>query len=76
MSPQKIPDDWQEKIKMHVSELGMSVRTKNRLEENGIPTVQDLLNCTRDRLLAISNFGDTALAEVYRALATIGFHRG
>jgi DNA-directed RNA polymerase subunit alpha len=45
------------------------------LEEKGIFTVNDLLNCTRDELLAISNFGEKTLEEVYKALEGIGFYR-
>jgi DNA-directed RNA polymerase subunit alpha len=37
--------------------------------------VHDLLNCTRDDLLGISNFGEKTLDEVYQALASIGFDR-
>jgi DNA-directed RNA polymerase subunit alpha len=48
------------------------VRTTNCLEERGIFTVHDLLHCTREDLLGISNFGEKTLEEVYKALAGIG----
>lgn len=67
--------DLEEKLEMSTAEIGLSVRTTNCLEERGIFTVQDLLNCTRDDLLAISNFGEKTLEEVYRALEGIGFYR-
>ena len=76
MAKQRIPDDWEEKVKMSVAELGMSVRTTNCLEEHGIDTVLELLNRTRDQLKSISNFGGASLAEVYSALANLGFYRG
>ena len=62
-------------LEMSTAEIGLSVRTTNCLEERGIFTVEDLLNCTRDDLLAISNFGEKTLEEVYVALEGIGFFR-
>jgi DNA-directed RNA polymerase subunit alpha len=68
--------DITEKLEMSTAEIGLSVRTTNCLEERGIFTVNDLLHCTRDDLLSISNFGEKTLEEVYKALESIGFHRG
>ena len=65
----------QQKLEMSTAEIGLSVRTTNCLEERGIFTVQDLLKCTPDRLLGISNFGEKTLEEVYKALESIGFYR-
>jgi DNA-directed RNA polymerase subunit alpha len=67
--------DLQAKLEMSTAEIGLSVRTTNCLEEKGIFTVEDLLNCTRDDLLSISNFGEKTLEEVYKALEGIGFCR-
>jgi DNA-directed RNA polymerase subunit alpha len=64
-----------ERLEMSTAEIGLSVRTTNCLEERGIFTVNDLLNCTRDDLLAISNFGEKTLDEVYKALEGVGFYR-
>jgi DNA-directed RNA polymerase subunit alpha len=64
-----------DKLEMSTAEIGLSVRTTNCLEERGIFTVNDLLNCTREDLLGISNFGEKTLEEVYKALEGIGFHR-
>ncbi|MCP4191037.1 MAG: DNA-directed RNA polymerase subunit alpha [Planctomycetaceae bacterium] len=64
-----------ERLDMSTAEIGLSVRTTNCLEERGIFTVQDLLHCTREDLLSISNFGEKTLEEVYSALETIGFFR-
>lgn len=63
------------KLEMSTAEIGLSVRTTNCLEERGIFTVNDLLHCTREDLLAISNFGEKTLEEVYKALEGIGFSR-
>ncbi len=67
--------DMAEKLEMSTAEIGLSVRTTNCLEERGIFTVNDLLNCTPDDLLSISNFGEKTLEEVYKALEGIGFFR-
>jgi DNA-directed RNA polymerase subunit alpha len=63
------------RLDMSTAEIGLSVRTTNCLEERGIFTVNDLLHCTRDDLLGISNFGEKTLEEVYKALEGIGFYR-
>jgi DNA-directed RNA polymerase subunit alpha len=63
------------RLEMSTAEIGLSVRTTNCLEERGIFTVEDLLNCTRDDLLSISNFGEKTLEEVYKALESVGFYR-
>ncbi len=67
--------DMAEKLHMSTAEVGLSVRTTNCLEERGIFTVMDLLHCTRDDLLSISNFGEKTLEEVYKALEDVGFYR-
>ena len=63
------------RLEMSTAEIGLSVRTTNCLEERGIFTVNDLLHCTRDDLLGISNFGEKTLEEVYKALEGVGFYR-
>jgi DNA-directed RNA polymerase subunit alpha len=67
--------DMADKLEMSTAEIGLSVRTTNCLEERGIFTVNDLLHCSREDLLSISNFGEKTLEEVYRALEGIGFYR-
>lgn len=65
----------QSRLDMSTAEIGLMVRTTNCLEERGIFTVRDLLNCTADDLLSISNFGEKTLEEVYQALEKFGFYR-
>jgi DNA-directed RNA polymerase subunit alpha len=67
--------NMQQRLEMSTAEIGLTVRTTNCLEERGIFTVEDLLNCTRDDLLGISNFGEKTLEEVYGALEKVGFYR-
>ena len=64
-----------DRLLMSTAEIGLTVRTTNCLEERGIFTVKDLLDCTRDDLLSISNFGEKTLEEVYKALEDVGFYR-
>jgi DNA-directed RNA polymerase subunit alpha len=63
------------RLEMSTAEIGLSVRTTNCLEERGIFTVNDLLHCTREDLLSISNFGEKTLEEVYKSLESVGFVR-
>jgi DNA-directed RNA polymerase subunit alpha len=60
---------------MSTAGIGLAVRTTNCLEERGVFTVNDLLHCTPQDLLSISNFGEKTLEEVYKALEGIGFYR-
>jgi DNA-directed RNA polymerase subunit alpha len=64
-----------ERLEMSTAEIGLTVRTTNCLEERGIFTVRDLLNCSPEDLLNISNFGEKTLEEVYQALGDFGFPR-
>jgi len=68
-------ENLQARLDMSTAEIGLSVRTTNCLEERGIFTVNDLLHCTRDDLLSISNFGEKTLEEVFMALEGVGFYR-
>lgn len=62
------------KLELSTAEIGLAVRTTNCLEEKGIFTVEDLLNCTPEFLLSIPNFGEKTLEEVYRCLERLGFY--
>jgi len=64
-----------DRLELSIAEMGLSVRTTNCLEETGIFTVRDLLQATPKKLLAISNFGEKTLEEVYLALENLGFYR-
>ena len=68
-------DDLKARLEMSTAEIGLAVRTTNCLEERGVFTVNDLLHCTREDLLSISNFGEKTLEEVYKALESVGFYR-
>ncbi|MCA9246396.1 MAG: hypothetical protein KDA42_04750 [Planctomycetales bacterium] len=68
-------ENLKDRLEMSTAEIGLAVRTTNCLEEKGVFTVNDLLHCTREDLLSISNFGEKTLEEVYKALEGIGFYR-
>jgi DNA-directed RNA polymerase subunit alpha len=68
-------EDVRQRLEMSTAEIGLAVRTTNCLEERGVFTVNDLLHCTREDLLSISNFGEKTLEEVYKALESVGFYR-
>ncbi len=63
----------EKKLDLSTAEIGLSVRTTNCLDEQGICTVRDLLACEREDLLKI--FGEKTLEEVYTALEKLGFYR-
>lgn len=67
--------ELEKKLELSTAEIGLSVRTTNCLDEQGICTVGDLLGCRREDLLGISNFGEKTLEEVYKALEKLGFYR-
>ena len=82
MAVTRIPlPDWiktqqdDDRLEMSLAETELLVRTVNCLEEEGIITVRQLLNCTPQRLLEIPNFGVRTLQMVYKALEDIGFYR-
>jgi DNA-directed RNA polymerase subunit alpha len=63
------------RLELSLAEIDLSVRTVNCLEEQGIFTVEDLLKCTRQRLLEVPNLGEKTLETIYDALEKLGFHR-
>ena len=67
--------EMQEKLDLSMAEIGLSVRTTNCLDEQGISTVGELLKCKRSDLLSIPNFGEKTLEEVFNALEKLGFLR-
>lgn len=83
MSSTRIPLDkvhvenkeLEKKLEWSTAELGLSVRTTNCLDEQGICTIGDLLACRREDLLQIANFGEKTLEDVFTALERLGFYR-
>ena len=82
MAVTRIPiPDWartqkhDNQLERSLAETDLIFRTVNCLENQGIFTVGDLLNCTPQRLLEIPNIGETTLETIYVALEKIGFNR-
>jgi DNA-directed RNA polymerase subunit alpha len=80
MAVTRIPiPDWakvrraDERLDLSLAETSLCVRTVNCLEDEGIFTIRDLLNCTPKRLLEIPNLGGKTLRTIYRALEELGF---
>ena len=48
--------------------VGLGLNIINQLEKDNIRTIGDLLQCSRDNLLAIGEFGEKYLRETYTAL--------
>jgi len=67
--------ELEKKLEWSTAELGLSVRTTNCLDEQGICTIGDLLARQREDLLQIANFGEKTLEDVYQALEKLGFYR-
>jgi DNA-directed RNA polymerase subunit alpha len=64
-----IPD---EKLKMSVEDLDLSVRTMNSLRRGGITTVGDLVSKGEKELLSLRNFGQKSRQEVEERLKSLG----
>ena len=69
------PQKHDDRLELSLAETDLIVRTVNCLEEVGIFTVGDLLNCTPQRLLDIPNLGEKTLETIYVALEKLGFYR-
>ena len=57
---------------LHISEIGLPVRTTNGLENAGIFTVGNLVDCTPEDVLQIANFGHKTVEEIRRKLESVG----
>ncbi|MDR1855853.1 MAG: hypothetical protein LBR22_01650 [Desulfovibrio sp.] len=85
---QKLPPDIEERFKswrkenvheadddnLHkkVDELGLSERAKNCMKEANIESVEQLIKYTREGLLKIKDFNDSALKELEKTLKEMG----
>lgn len=67
--------ELEKRLDLSTAALGLSVRTTNCLDEEGICTIGDLLACKREDLLTIDNIGEKTLEDVYLALERLGFYR-
>lgn len=68
----KEDEQLDEKLKMPIQELGLSVRASNCLEASHVETVGQLVKMTEADLLKLRSFGKTSLREIIRKLADLG----
>lgn len=66
----------EQKLAMTLSDLKLSVRASNCLENEDIKTVGQLVSRNEDDLLELRNFGETSLNEVKQKLNEIGLRLG
>jgi DNA-directed RNA polymerase subunit alpha len=64
------------RLGMLVSDLRLSLRASNCLEEAGVSTLRDLVARSRDEMLEMRNLGDTTLQEIEEKLRELGLHLG
>jgi DNA-directed RNA polymerase subunit alpha len=64
------------RLGMLVTDLRLSLRANNCLEEAGITTLRELVSRTREDLLELRNFGETSLEEIEGKLREHGLHIG
>jgi DNA-directed RNA polymerase subunit alpha len=67
--------DKDDRLELSLAETDLGVRTVNALEEERIFTVQDLLRCKPEQLLAIPNLGEKTLETIFAVLEKMGFCR-
>ncbi|MBU6221933.1 MAG: DNA-directed RNA polymerase subunit alpha [Planctomycetes bacterium] len=64
------------RLGMLVSDLRLSLRASNCLEEAGISTIRELVSRSRDEMLEMRNLGDTTLQEIEEKLRELGLQLG
>jgi DNA-directed RNA polymerase subunit alpha len=64
------------RLGMLISDLRLSLRASNCLEEAGIGSLRELVSRSRQELLEVRNFGETTLHEVEEKLRELGLHLG
>jgi DNA-directed RNA polymerase subunit alpha len=64
------------RLGMLISDLRLSLRASNCLEEAGIASIRDLVSRSREEMLEMRNLGDTTLQEIEEKLRELGLHLG
>jgi DNA-directed RNA polymerase subunit alpha len=65
-----------ERLRLPISELELSVRSSNCLNEAGIKTIAELVVKTEEQLLSFKNFGKKSLNEIKELLIGMGLTLG
>lgn len=65
-------DDRDAILKRPISELELSVRSRNCMATLGVQTIGDLIHHTEGELMSCKNFGQTSMNEIRQKLAEFG----
>ncbi|WP_341657559.1 DNA-directed RNA polymerase subunit alpha [Blattabacterium cuenoti] len=63
-------------LKFKLSDMDLSVRTKNCLKSASITTIEDLISCSRSDILKMRNFGKKSLDELENKMKEKGLYFG
>ncbi|WP_341664202.1 DNA-directed RNA polymerase subunit alpha [Blattabacterium cuenoti] len=63
-------------LKSKLSDMDLSVRTKNCLKSASITTIEDLVSCSRSTILKMRNFGKKSLDELESNMKERGLYFG
>ncbi|WP_341654638.1 DNA-directed RNA polymerase subunit alpha [Blattabacterium cuenoti] len=63
-------------LKSKLSDMDLSVRTKNCLKSASITTIEDLVSCSRTTILKMRNFGKKSLDELENKMKEKGLYFG
>ncbi|WP_185856558.1 DNA-directed RNA polymerase subunit alpha [Blattabacterium cuenoti] len=63
-------------LKSKLSEMDLSVRTKNCLKSASITTIEDLVSCSKSNILKMRNFGKKSLDELESKMKEKGLYFG
>ncbi|MBL7084702.1 MAG: DNA-directed RNA polymerase subunit alpha [Candidatus Omnitrophica bacterium] len=76
--PEEVEEDQElyEKLRQPISELELSVRSANCLEEARIKSIGDLVQKTEMEMLRYRNFGKKSLTEINKILEPMGLSLG
>lgn len=74
--PKPVPPDQktrQQLLDTHLSEVGLTVRVVNALENAAVYTVAELAAVERETLEAVGSFGEITIGEIHDLLTKLGF---
>lgn len=66
----------EQKLRMSLTDINLSVRARNCLETERIASVRDLVQRTEEQLMSLRNLGETTLNEVKEKLSELGLSLG
>lgn len=64
--------NYKQAINRNINEIPMSMRLENLLTQNGMETVNDIIQHTENEILQLQNMGETSLNELKKILLKMG----